>query len=128
MEPVAIILAVAVGLLAAWAIRSFVIRTARRSRVAEEIVGMVSSDERIRNVLGPPVRRSGAVAGSLDVTSDGWRALLAIPIAGSDRRAILYVDGVRKTDRWRFGSVTLQLEPRAIELAPVPTRVDGAVY
>ena len=116
MDTILVIAATIMIFLGFWELRSFVKDVLHRSAVAGELVDVLASDHRINAALGWPVTRSGAATGSVHPTSDGLRALLAIPIAGSIARGTLYVNALRSTD-WQFESVTLHLHPRRIELA-----------
>ena len=116
MDTILVIAATIMVFLAFWELRSFVKDGMDRSAVAGELVDVLSADHRINDALGWPVTRAGAATGSVHPTSDGLRALLAIPIAGSVARGTLYVNALRSTD-WQFASVTLHLQPRRIELA-----------
>jgi len=116
MDTILVIAATIMVFLGFWELRSFVKDAMHRSVVAGELVEVLTSDDRIGDALGWPVTRSGAATGSVHRTSDGLRALLAIPIAGSIARGTLYVNALRSAS-WQFASVTLHLDPRRIELA-----------
>ncbi|HEX6178388.1 MAG TPA: hypothetical protein VF057_08505, partial [Thermoanaerobaculia bacterium] len=98
--------------------KAFFAADACRSELADELVRMANSDETFVRELGVSIRRAGATSGSMHHTSDGIRALLAVPLAGRVGRGVLYVNGLRTPGRWWFASITLHVSDRQLSGGP----------
>ncbi len=118
MELSLVLVALVVGLLTFWAVRSFVADAMLRAEVSEELVRIVGSEPAAIDVLGQPVRRAGSATGGVYRMRDGIRTTVAIPVAGPHAHGIVYVNALRQAARWLFASMTLHVERRAVRIAP----------
>jgi len=62
------------------------------------------------HILGEPIKEGFFVRGNISVSGPSGRAELAIPIAGSNETATIYVEATKSLGIWHFDALVVQVD------------------
>lgn len=88
----------------------FVFRLIKSTDVYREAVRRAQSNPQVIAVLGSPVEPKWWVLGSINVTTEGGKADLSIPIEGPEGDARIHAEATRERRQWRFTSLVVKPE------------------
>jgi hypothetical protein len=112
-------------LLAAGGFLAFVFSMLRNSTPAQLAFSSAQASPAARAHLGTPITMGWLVTGQINVTNDGGRARLSIPIKGPKASATIYVLAVREEGTWHYRRIHAIDGPWSADFGPLEPSASG---
>jgi hypothetical protein len=87
-----------------------VMRCVKSSDVYKTSIHLVETDSRALELLGAPIEAKWYVMGNMNVSGSSGSADLSIPLRGSRRKGIAYVEAVKRMGKWHVKNLVLELK------------------
>lgn len=73
-------------------------------------VQRAKADARVQTTLGLPIKEGYFTTGSVSANNGAGNADLSIPLRGAAKNATLYATGVKRSGRWQFTRLVVEVE------------------
>lgn len=77
---------------------------------------LATSDERVQDALGEPIKDAWMVSGSVNTSGGSGEAELSIPLKGSKSSGTLYLEADKSAGVWGFDVAQVKVDGKTIDL------------